>query len=545
MTDPDRPAAGRVANLVDRLSKDLSHSTKSNDVPVRRGSGKKSGKAVVRFSYNPAHEDELALNVDDVIEVIEEVEEGWMRGKVNGKMGVFPVNFVAFTPSEAPEGQRTGGKDETENTNPAAAPLAKTEDNEDAQTPEAMQREILPKKVRGIGFGDILGNANSVQLRSTKPTSTTENKTTIEFVGRKLPTAGAPAAADEQAKTADGKQKDSQLARVLFVYNPAHDDELDLPEVGALVSVLSTKCEDPGWFFGELNGKKGVFPDNFVQMLSPADAAREQKKTQSPPTVPSKPTKPPGSVSPVGNRAPSPEPTPPEKPSADLKPKAATLKYPLNGTASSVSSLSSTAKASASTEGVKEKKDEPPTDAKKSTSLSGGRPMFGPSAFAAAQSAVSQGIKLGAPAAPKAFTKPKMDESGDATSPTEPVSSQKLDHPTASRPRQPQKRPPSQVFLSHKQRLSSGDELEKTDVDSSPAAPHAKPLVTETTFPAALLPPQPKHSPTPQASAKASTGEWVSRAEYDALAKEFQSYKTETNARIAELERQVAQLHKS
>lgn len=49
-----------------------------------------------------------------------------------------------------------------------------------------MQREILPKKVRGIGFGDILGNASSVQLRSTKPTSATENKTTIEFVGRKV-----------------------------------------------------------------------------------------------------------------------------------------------------------------------------------------------------------------------------------------------------------------------------------------------------------------------------------------------------------------------
>lgn len=143
---------------------------------------------------------------------------------------------------------------------------------------------------------------------------------------------------------------------MLFVYTPAHDDELELPEVGALVTVLSTKCDDPGWYLGELNGKKGVFPDNFVQMLSPAEAAKEQqKKVNSPPSVPSKPGKPPGSVSPIGNRASSPDVvTPPEKPSADLKPKSASLKHPLNGTASN---LSSTGKGFGSTEVVKEKKD--------------------------------------------------------------------------------------------------------------------------------------------------------------------------------------------
>lgn len=48
----------------------------------------------VAFSYKQDHEDELNLNVGDVIEVLGEEEEGWWRGILNGKEGVFPSNFV-------------------------------------------------------------------------------------------------------------------------------------------------------------------------------------------------------------------------------------------------------------------------------------------------------------------------------------------------------------------------------------------------------------------------------------------------------------------
>ena len=48
----------------------------------------------VLFSYQPNHEDELELKLDDVVEFMGEVEDGWWRGKLKGKMGVFPSNFV-------------------------------------------------------------------------------------------------------------------------------------------------------------------------------------------------------------------------------------------------------------------------------------------------------------------------------------------------------------------------------------------------------------------------------------------------------------------
>ena len=45
-----------------------------------------------------------------------------------------------------------------------------------------------------------------------------------------------------------------------------NNDELDL-ERGQIVTILSKNLEDPGWWRGILNGKVGVFPDNFVKII--------------------------------------------------------------------------------------------------------------------------------------------------------------------------------------------------------------------------------------------------------------------------------------
>lgn len=52
------------------------------------------------FSYVPEQEDELRLEIGDVVEYIADVEEGWWRGKLRGKVGIFPSNFVADADAE-------------------------------------------------------------------------------------------------------------------------------------------------------------------------------------------------------------------------------------------------------------------------------------------------------------------------------------------------------------------------------------------------------------------------------------------------------------
>lgn len=55
---------------------------------------------------------------------------------------------------------------------------------------------------------------------------------------------------------------------MIFAYKPTNEDELDLKD-GDVITILSKELPDKGWWKGELKGKVGVFPDNFVQLISP------------------------------------------------------------------------------------------------------------------------------------------------------------------------------------------------------------------------------------------------------------------------------------
>ncbi|KAB0345043.1 hypothetical protein FD754_021969 [Muntiacus muntjak] len=57
-------------------------------------SSRRRRRCQVAFSYLPQNDDELELKVGDIIEVVGEVEEGWWEGVLNGKTGMFPSNFI-------------------------------------------------------------------------------------------------------------------------------------------------------------------------------------------------------------------------------------------------------------------------------------------------------------------------------------------------------------------------------------------------------------------------------------------------------------------
>lgn len=70
-----------------------SSASKNEVVQLRNGSGRRYCK--VLFSYEPCNEDELRLTPQEAVEYMGEVEEGWWRGRLKGKVGVFPSNFVS------------------------------------------------------------------------------------------------------------------------------------------------------------------------------------------------------------------------------------------------------------------------------------------------------------------------------------------------------------------------------------------------------------------------------------------------------------------
>lgn len=65
--------------------------TSASDSPVH-GSNQQLCRVVL--SYSAKHSGELELKVDDMVEVMAAGDEGWLRGRINGNVGVFPANHV-------------------------------------------------------------------------------------------------------------------------------------------------------------------------------------------------------------------------------------------------------------------------------------------------------------------------------------------------------------------------------------------------------------------------------------------------------------------
>lgn len=58
-----------------------------------------------------------------------------------------------------------------------------------------------------------------------------------------------------------------EQCKVIYSYKPANEDELELKE-GDIITILNKDLPDKGWWKGELKGKVGVFPDNFVHVIA-------------------------------------------------------------------------------------------------------------------------------------------------------------------------------------------------------------------------------------------------------------------------------------
>ena len=55
-------------------------------------------------------------------------------------------------------------------------------------------------------------------------------------------------------------------ARALMGLSAQLDEELDFRE-GDVITIIG--IPEPGWFEGELEGRRGIFPEGFVELLGP------------------------------------------------------------------------------------------------------------------------------------------------------------------------------------------------------------------------------------------------------------------------------------
>uniref|UniRef100_A0A8C4V408 SH3 domain-containing kinase-binding protein 1 n=1 Tax=Falco tinnunculus TaxID=100819 RepID=A0A8C4V408_FALTI len=247
----------------------------------KKGERNRRRRCQVAFSYMPQNEDELELKVGDIIEVVGEVEEGWWEGILNGKTGMFPSNFI----KELSDSDDVGIAQE-EQVKPSLKDATGSEsDGGDSCSTKSEGANggttIQPKKVKGVGFGDIFKD-KPIKLRPRSIEVENDFLPVDKSVGKKIPPATAT---QEPTKIeVDSRTKTKEYCKVIFPYEAQNDDELTIRE-GDVVTLISKDCIDVGWWEGELNGRRGVFPDNFVKLL-PSDFEKERPKKPPPPSAP-------------------------------------------------------------------------------------------------------------------------------------------------------------------------------------------------------------------------------------------------------------------
>jgi hypothetical protein len=263
--------AGNVSRMINRLSQDQHQLFSKSDISVRKGAtttnttqnNKKPKYCKARYSYIAEQQDELTFDEGIFIEAIEDVEDGWMRGKImnSKKSGLFPTNFVSFLSEEEIESE-LGIKSVPSSTSFTSSSTTTTAA---AAKPQTIEERKDEKKV-----------ADQLPAKNQQPLIVTS--------ARRVPSTSSSAEILEITENKYQNKEKSDRAIVLYAYSATQPDELDLFE-NTTVIVLDKHCADEGWYLGEYQGKRGVFPSNFVQLIEkPASSA-------APPTPP--PVKPP------------------------------------------------------------------------------------------------------------------------------------------------------------------------------------------------------------------------------------------------------------
>ncbi|CCD73445.2 SH3 domain-containing protein [Caenorhabditis elegans] len=308
--------AGNVRDIVNRLSRDM---TNRNPFTVHQQVERRAPPPqpqaqiyVATYAYSSKQDDELSFVVGDLIELISDVEDGWSKGKLKstGAVGMFPTNFVTLKPTPSTSAAAVA---------PAAS--ASTSAGSAARTP-----------AKSIG-SEVVMRSEPKAIDRTPSTIISDPAPVLKALETKFSSTFASSAAS--ASTDAETTKTKEMARVKFVYNPQHDDELALKEIDMLINITNKNCGDAGWFEGELHGKKGLFPDNFVELvqvpLGTESGARHGSISRQAtltfvshkpppvnppqPAVPPKPAKisvadpPPSTIAPAAPSAPAPAPS--------------------------------------------------------------------------------------------------------------------------------------------------------------------------------------------------------------------------------------------
>ncbi|CAH8613020.1 unnamed protein product [Schistosoma intercalatum] len=244
-------------------------------------------EVIVEYDYTAEENDELTIKKGDIIMDVSQFEEGWYIGCLNGRIGVFPDNFVKV---KAPMQFKVStiavpeieSKETTDNDNNNMSNSDYENSNINTTTNSQSSSATKPKPVCGIGLGNIF-SGQPIQLKQTalKEVVNKENESVLERdIGN--------------SKILDDTSSNylTNQVRARYEYMPKQADELEL-HVDDIIQVLDRNLPDDGWWRGRnmRTNLIGIFPDNFVSPINGTNKELDESKLQysrNPSNVPNK-----------------------------------------------------------------------------------------------------------------------------------------------------------------------------------------------------------------------------------------------------------------
>ncbi|XP_041725591.1 CD2-associated protein isoform X3 [Coregonus clupeaformis] len=248
-------------------------------------------EVLVLIDFEGMMGDEMTVQVGDVVKSVTKAsEEGWLEGELRGKRGIFPANFVKEVPvyliGDSKREPRSLRKSRMiKHTRKCEVAFAYSPLNEDelelvvGETIEIL-REIEDGWWMGMKSGKVgafPSNFTKEIFVSPKDVKHNESKTRPKLSDTMFSKETKLQRTSVRNKTKNLKE----CCQVMFDYAALTEDELNLKK-GHIVTVITKETEDEGWWEGELNGRRGFFPDNFIMVIPTTDTLQSGSTSQLP-----------------------------------------------------------------------------------------------------------------------------------------------------------------------------------------------------------------------------------------------------------------------
>ncbi|XP_045854199.1 SH3 domain-containing protein 19 isoform X3 [Meles meles] len=216
----------------------------------------KGPRCVARFEYIGDQKDELSFSEGEIIILKEYVSEEWARGELRDRTGIFPLNFV-----ELLEDHPTCG---TNVFSTKVPPKTKKEDSGANSQDNSLSGEWCEAL-----HSFTAETSDDLSFRRGDRILILERVDSDWYKGRLRDREGIfPAVfvrpCPAEAKSMSALALKGKKAKALYDFHGENEDELSF-KAGDIITELESVDDD--WMSGELMGKSGIFPKNYVQFL--------------------------------------------------------------------------------------------------------------------------------------------------------------------------------------------------------------------------------------------------------------------------------------